>query len=72
MTSQISYTNDLTDPSQHVHYEPGQHTLSFMGVKSRYPCSGLAPVAVFHPARGLGGVDAGGPAAGVGEGAVLA
>lgn len=41
-------------------------------VKSRYPCSGLAPVAVFHPARGLGRVGAGGSSAGVGEGAVLA
>lgn len=25
-------------------------------VKSRYPCSGLAPVAVFHWGDGLGGV----------------
>ena len=41
-------------------------------VKSRYPCSGLAPVPVLHLGEGLGGVATGGPAACVGEGAVLA
>ena len=41
-------------------------------VKSRYPCSGLAPAAVFHSGEGLGGVAAGGSAAGVGERAVFA
>src|SRR5881394_2203402 len=43
-----------------------------MRVKFRYPCSVLAPVPVLQVGEGLGGVDAVGPAAGVGEGAVLA
>jgi hypothetical protein len=46
--------------------------LSTRRVKSRYPCSGLAPVPVLHLGEGLGGVGSGGSASGVGEGAVLA
>ena len=40
-------------------------------VKFRYPCSGLAPVPVFHLVRGSGGVDPAGFASGVGERSVF-
>jgi hypothetical protein len=43
-----------------------------LDVKSRYPCSGVAPVVVFHSVVGSGSVDPARATPGIGEGAVLA
>lgn len=49
----------------------GSTRLHPVDVKFRYPCSTVAPVPVLQGVKGSGGVDAVGPAAGVGEGSVF-